>query len=69
MAKEITKITEVYRVDTEDEATRLVNEEKEIAKEKGYRLTKTESKYRTKKSKGEVIDEWYVVTIEKNFAE
>ena len=67
--KEILKITEQSRVDTEDEAKSVIAEETETARQKGYRLTKTESKYRTKKSKGEVIEEWYVVTIEKNFAE
>ena len=67
--KELLKNTEQHRVDTEEEATRLIEEETELAKANGYRLTKTESKYRTKKAKGEVIDEWYIVTIEKNFAE
>ena len=66
---DLIKQTEVYRVDTEQQAKEGIEEEIKKAQEKGYRLTKTESKYRTKKSKGEVVEEWYLVTIEKNFAE
>ena len=30
-------------------------------------LTKYESKYRTKKVKGEIVEEWYQVTLQKDF--
>lgn len=69
MSKELQKITEVYRIDTENEANSFIDEETKKANEKGYKLTKVENKYKTKKSKGEIIEEWYVVTIEKNFYE
>lgn len=45
--KELLKVTEQSRVDTEDEAKRLIEEETETAKQKGYRLTKTGSKHRS----------------------
>lgn len=69
MPKELQKITEVYKVDTENEANSFIEEETKKASEKGYKLTKVENKYKTKKSKGEIESEWYVVTIEKNFYE
>lgn len=65
--KEVQKITEVYRVDTESEARDLIEEEIDAASKKGYCLTKTESKYKTKKAKGAIIEDWYLVTIEKDF--
>lgn len=63
------KVTEVYRIDSEKEANGFIDDETAKAAEQGYKLTKVESKYKTKKSKGEIIDEWYVVTIEKNYCE
>ena len=69
MNKELQKITEVYRIETENEANSFIEDERIKANEKGYRLTKVESKFKTKKSKGEIVEEWYIVTIEKNFSE
>lgn len=65
--KELTRTTDIYRVDTEIEAAALIEEFKEKASSEGYDLTKYESKYRNKKSKGEIIDEWYLVTLQKDF--
>ncbi len=65
--KQLQRITEVYRVDTEDAAARLIEEFKEGASEGGYEITKYESKYRNKKIKGEIIESWFVVTIQKDF--
>lgn len=66
--KELKRTTDVYRVDTEAEAAQLIQEFKDSAGAEGYDLTKYESKYRTKKKKGEVEEEWYMVTLQKDFA-
>jgi len=56
--------TEVYRVSSEEEATTLIAEAK---KESGYILSKYSSQYKEKKSKGEVIDYYWKVTLVKEF--
>lgn len=56
--------TEVYRVDTEAEAAALINEAKQNS---AFALTKYSSVKKERKSKGEVIDEWYHVTLVKTF--
>lgn len=53
------KETFEYRVDTEAEAVQLI--EKEKAQSKGLVTYKTA--YKTKKAKGEIIEDWYVVTV------
>ena len=54
--------TDVYRVDTEEEIKQAIEEAKEEAEEQGYVLKGYSSKFKEKKSKGEVIDEGYEVT-------
>lgn len=56
--------TEVYRVNTEKEATELINNAKQ---DKQYELAKYSSVKKEQKQKGEVIDEWYQVTLVKKF--
>lgn len=56
--------TEVYRVNTEKEATELINNAKQ---DKQYELAKYSSMKKEQKQKGEVIDEWYQVTLVKKF--
>ncbi len=56
--------TEIYRVDTEAEATALINEAKS---DPSFSLTKYSSTKKERKSKGEIIDEWYHVTLVKTF--
>lgn len=63
------KQTEVYRIRQEQEVADFIEKFKANQNQGGYELTKYESKVRTKKVKGEIIDMWYVVTIEKTFAE
>ena len=65
--KELKRTTDVYKVSTEAEAAQLIQEFKENAAAEGYDLTKYESKYRNKKLKGEIVEEWYVVTLQKDF--
>lgn len=61
------RITEMYKVDTEAAATQLIQEFKDKTDEEGYLITKYESKHHNKKAKGVVIDEWYIVTIQKDY--
>lgn len=61
------KETEVYRVDNEEEAVQMINEYKDRQLTEAYTLTKSGYVLKTKKSKGQVIDSWAVVTIEKTF--
>lgn len=58
--------TEVYRVGTEAEATALINEAKADAQ---FALSKSVTEHKERKQKGEVIDEWYKVTLVKKFNE
>lgn len=67
--KLLMKTTDVYRVNDEDEAMRLIDEFKSNQNAEGYTLTKSGYVLKTKKSKGEIIDSWAVVTIEKTFDE
>ena len=64
MAKYLTTVTETYRVDSEDEASRLIEEAK---KSNQYTLAKYSSQYKERKQKGEVVDAWHRVTLHKVF--
>lgn len=56
--------TEVYRLDSEAEANELLEE----AKSEGN-LSKYSCVHKERKQKGEVIDEWYRVTLTKVFTD
>lgn len=58
------KTVEQYRVDTETEAKKLIEDAKA---EKGYTLSKYSSEYKCAKSKDEVVDEWFKVVLTKEF--
>ena len=64
MATYLVKTQETYRVSTDAEANTLINEAKE---DPGYTLTKYNCQSKETKSKGEIIDEWYQVTLVKKF--
>lgn len=64
MLEYLINTTEVYRVNTEKEATELINNAKQ---DKQYELAKYSSVKKEQKQKGEVIDEWYQVTLVKKF--
>ena len=64
MSKYLVSTTEVYRVDSEAEAKELIEQAK-VAPE--YGLAKYTSEYKERKQKGEVIDEYYKVTLVKKF--
>ena len=56
--------TEVYRVDDEASATSLIEKAKHDSM---YELAKYSSVKKGKKQKGEIIDEWYQVSLTKKF--
>lgn len=60
----LTKVTEQYRIDTEQEVDNFLNEQKQ---EKTFEVVKSSSEKKVVKAKGEIIDEFYRVTIVKEF--
>ena len=56
--------TEVYRVDDEASATSLIEKAKH---DRMYELAKYSSVKKEKKQKGEIVDEWYQVSLTKKF--
>ena len=62
--KYLIEATEIYRVDSESEANALLEE----AKCEGN-LSKYSCVHKERKSKNEVIDEWYRVTLNKKFTD
>lgn len=69
MARQLLKTTDVWRVDTEEEAVDMIEEAKDRQVEGGYSLTKSSYVMKTKKSKGEIVDCWYICSTEKTFSE
>jgi hypothetical protein len=51
----------------EEEALALIEEFKNNQRTDGYTVTKSGYVLKTKKSKGEIIDSWMIVTIERTF--
>lgn len=64
MSKFLISTVETYRVDTDDEAKTLIEEAKNSSM---FELGKYSSEYKERKSKGEVIDAYYKVTLTKFF--
>ena len=56
--------TETYRVETEEEAAAAIEEAK---KDTSYILSKYTSEHKEVKQKGEVVEEYYKVTLTKLF--
>lgn len=69
MASQLLKKTEVYRVDTEEEAMSMIEDAKDGQTNGGYTLTKSSYVLKTKKSKGEIIDQWFITSTEKTFSD
>lgn len=57
--------TEKYVVDSEEDAIKVVQQFKKDAESKGYILGASGYTYKTKKAKGEIIGEAWVVTVKK----
>lgn len=60
----LTKVTEQYRIDTEKEVDNFLNEQKQ---QPAFEIVKSSSEKKVIKAKGEVVDEYYRVTIVKDF--
>ncbi len=56
------KDSETYRVDSEEEAMQLIEDMKS-----NFTVTKASYTMKTKKSKGEIIDMWFQVSIERSY--
>lgn len=63
------KVTEEYRAYTEEEAITAINNARDAQNTEGYQLGANGYKYKTKKAKGEVVDEAWVVSIQKIYNE
>ena len=61
------KQTEEYVVDTEDNAVKVIEHFRRDAAEQGYLLGASGYTYKSKKAKGEIVDECYVVKVTKIF--
>ena len=57
--------TEKFVVDSEEEAIKLIQASKKDAEDNGYILGASGYTYKTKKAKGEIIGEAWVVSIKK----
>lgn len=64
MAKYLISVCEKYRVDTEEEALKLIEAAKSSST---YELTKYSTQKKNKKQKGEIYEEWVQVTLTKVF--
>lgn len=64
MSKYLVSTVETYRVDTEAEATAAIEAAK---KDNAYILGKYTSEHKERKSKGEVVDEYWKLSLTKLF--
>jgi hypothetical protein len=67
LSKYLVSVVETYRVDTEDEVERFIEENKSKAKNEGYILKTCSYSLKEKKAKGEVIDSAFLVKITKDY--
>lgn len=59
--------TQKMRCDSEIAAKDLIEKFRTEAAEKGYKVKKAGYEYKAKKSKGEIVDEAWVVTVTQTF--
>ena len=64
MSKYLITVTEIYRVDTEQEAINMIQEAKDNNQ---YQLLEQNYKYKEKTQKGEIVDTYWKVTLKKGF--
>lgn len=62
--KYLLNVTEVYRVNSEDEAITMIEEARNCHQ---YILSKYNSQYKERKQKGEVVDSYWKVSLTKEF--
>lgn len=63
MKKFLIKEVKTYRVDSEIDAKELIDDFSNKQFNNGYKFVKGTYEYKNKKTKGEIIDEWYIVTV------
>lgn len=63
--EELLKRTEEYRVNNEAEAKALIEKAKQDEAVEGYELKSYKMVKKEKKSKGEILDSWIIVTLVK----
>ena len=63
------KVTEEFRAYTEQEAIEAIQSARDGQSDGGYQLGANGYKYKSKKSKGEIVSEAWIVTITKIFNE
>jgi hypothetical protein len=66
MSRYLIQTTEIYRADTEIEAQEIIGAAKAAAE---YTLTKYSSEKKEVKAKGEVVDEYYKISLTKAFTD
>lgn len=64
---DLLKRTEEFRVNNEAEAQALINQAKEDPEGEGYELVSYKMVKKDKKSKGEIIDSYVIVTLIKSW--
>ena len=64
---ELCKRTEEFRVNNEAEAQALIDQAKKDPEGEGYELTSYKMVKKDKKSKGEIVDSWIIVTLVKQW--
>lgn len=64
---ELCKKTEEWKVNNEAEAQALIDQAKRDPEGEGYELVSYKMVKKDKKSKGEVIDSWIIVTLVKQW--
>ena len=66
MSRYLIQTTEIYRADSEIEAQEIIGAAKAAAE---YTLTKYSSEKKEVKAKGEVVDEYYKISLTKAFTD
>lgn len=64
--KYLCQVQEIYRVDSEAEAAALIEEAKSDHR---FTLLKSSTEYKTVKSKGEIVEEYWKTTLVKHFTD
>lgn len=65
MSSQLIKETLTYRVDTEDQAIAMIEDVKSKQSQEGYFVKESKYQLKQKKLKGEIVDEYFFVTLTK----
>lgn len=63
MSKLLMKKTETYRVDTEEEAIKMIEDFRAESRNDVYEVSKASYTKKNKKVKGEIVEEWVVAEV------